>query len=101
MLAVIVAHGNAEPKPFMANEIRYRAMPPKKLPVPTRRMSLKKLIQQIPIDISQKCKDSNFPQHTLVLLLLFYLLSLVDGEQLDVADEGDLNWAKSPSGMRP
>jgi len=26
--------------------------------------------------------------------------SLVDGEQFDIEDEGDLRWAKSPNGMR-
>ena len=44
MLAVIVAQGNADPMPFMANDTKYRAMPPKKLPAPTRRISFKMVI---------------------------------------------------------
>ena len=44
MLAVIVAHGNADPMPFMANDIKYLAMPPKKLPTPTRSISFNMVI---------------------------------------------------------
>ena len=47
MLAVIVAQGNAALIPFIANDIRYRAMPPKKLPTPTRNMSFKIVIHTI------------------------------------------------------
>ena len=84
MLAVIVAHGNADPMPFIASDIRYRAMPPKKLPAPTRRMSLKMPIHQITIDITRKCKGIDFSRNTIRICWCSEIyLSLIDGEQFD------------------
>ena len=47
MFAVMVAHGKEALNPFMTNAIRYRAIPPKKLPAPTSKISFNTII--IPI----------------------------------------------------